>query len=113
VAIILPFFAQCQPAAPYVTEQFAVLDTSVRKKDLQQGKQLQPVSLFTEIQAGDIIIQGGFPGHAVIVMDVAADTAINKINPGGDLNPRYSANSHNSLIYSPEWTFSKKHFRRW
>jgi hypothetical protein len=38
VAIILPFFAQCQPAAPYVTEQFAVLDISVGKKDLQQGK---------------------------------------------------------------------------
>lgn len=34
-------------------------------------KEIQPVKKVTQIQAGDVFIQGGFPGHAVIVLDVA------------------------------------------
>ncbi len=33
-------------------------------------KELKPISII-EIRPGDVFIQGGFPGHAVIVMDVA------------------------------------------
>ena len=33
-----------------------------------------PKSDFKSIKAGDVLIQGGFPGHAVIVLDVAQHT---------------------------------------
>lgn len=93
-------------------------------------KQLKRVPVFGNIEPGDVLIKGGFPGHAVIVMDVAVDSAGEKVylmaqsympaqsihilvNPGNDLNPWYSMPDHNSFIYSPEWTFTTKNLRRW
>ena len=38
------------------------------------SKELQPVRNISEMQIGDIFIQGGFPGHAVIVIDMAENT---------------------------------------
>lgn len=119
------------PAAPsrnefdrYLEKVFACCGTASLEK------KLRPVPVFQEIKAGDVLIKGGFPGHAVIVIDVATDSADNKIylmaqsympaqdihilvNPDDELNPWYSATSPNPFIYSPEWTFSKKHLRRW
>ena len=43
------------------------------------SKQLNPVTDFSTIQPGDVIIRGGFPGHAVIVMDVATNASDEKI----------------------------------
>jgi hypothetical protein len=94
-------------------------------------KQLKQVRQFNEIQPGDVLIKGGFPGHAVMVMDVAADSSGKKIyllaqsympaqdihvlqNPvKKDLSPWYPVDKDNSLIHSPEWTFSAKELRRW
>lgn len=94
-------------------------------------KQLKPVPVFGDIAPGDVLIKGGFPGHAVIVMDVARDSTGEKIylmaqsympaqsihvlvNPMEErLNPWYSMPTANSFIYSPEWTFSPKNLRRW
>jgi hypothetical protein len=94
-------------------------------------KQLKAVPIFGDIQPGDVLIRGGYPGHAVIVMDVAADSSGGKIylmaqsympaqsihvlvNPMEEgLSPWYSMPDSNSLIYSPEWTFSPKNLRRW
>jgi hypothetical protein len=94
-------------------------------------KQLRRVPNFNEIQPGDVLIRGGFPGHAVMVMDVAADTSGRKIyvlaqsympaqeihilrNPlYDDLNPWFSVDDANPLIYTPEWTFRKTELRRW
>ena len=42
------------------------------------GRDLAPVTELTEMQIGDMFIDGGFPGHVVIVVDMAVDTA------GGD-----------------------------
>ncbi len=36
------------------------------------AKQLKPVR-FNEMKAGDVLIKGGFPGHAVMVMDMAVN----------------------------------------
>ena len=42
------------------------------------AKQLKPVE-FSGIRSGDVLIRGGFPGHAVMVMDVAVNAAGEKI----------------------------------
>ncbi len=94
-------------------------------------KQLRKVPVFSEIQPGDVLIRGGFPGHAVMVMDVAKDSTGRKIyllaqsympaqdihilrNPANQpANPWYPIDPDNSFIYSPEWTFSTKELRRW
>lgn len=95
-------------------------------------KQLRRVPVFNNIQPGDVLIKGGFPGHAVMVMDVATDSSGRKLyllaqsympaqdihilkNPMYEnLSPWYLAEKGNNLfIYSPEWTFSAKELRRW
>jgi hypothetical protein len=94
-------------------------------------KQLRPVKTIGQVEPGDVLIRGGFPGHAVMVVDVATDTSGKKIyllaqsympaqdihvlqNPMNKaLSPWYEAAGDNSMIYSPEWTFSPKELRRW
>ncbi|MEZ4827710.1 MAG: DUF4846 domain-containing protein [Bacteroidia bacterium] len=85
-------------------------------------KELQPVTDINEVQAGDVFIQGGFPGHAVVVVDVAENNETGKrifllaqsYMPAqemhvlrnyeeGALNPWYSAAP--GTVYTPEWTF--------
>ena len=41
-------------------------------------KQLKPVGDQHEMQPGDVFIKGGFPGHAMIVVDVAVNKTGNK-----------------------------------
>jgi hypothetical protein len=95
---------------------------------LQQ--QLKPVALGT-IQPGDVLIKGGSPGHAVIVIDVAENAAGNKIyllaqsympaqdvhllkNPSNDgLSPWYEVDAGNQQIITPEWPFTTGQLRRW
>jgi hypothetical protein len=98
---------------------------------LSLEKQLQRVVEFRTIQSGDVLIKGGSPGHAVMVMDIAVNKAGEKIyllaqsympaqnihvliNPGSsDLSPWYGVKTDNSFIYTPEWTFSPGQLRRW
>ena len=98
---------------------------------LSLEKQLRPVTGFETIQSGDVLIKGGSPGHAVIVMDVAVNNACKKIyllaqsympaqnihllkNPMNEgMSPWYEAKSDNSFIITPEWTFTPKQLRRW
>lgn len=42
------------------------------------SKQLKPIKIMA-MQAGDVLIKGGFPGHAVIVVDMAQNAAGQKI----------------------------------
>lgn len=90
-------------------------------------KQLKTKNL-QQIEPGDVFIRGGFPGHAVIVMDVAVNAAGNKIYllaqsymPAQNIhilkNPRspspwYSLNDE-ILIHTPEYTFSKSELKGW
>ncbi len=94
------------------------------------SKQLNPVKTFSEIQPGDVIIRGGFPGHAVIVMDVAVNDSGKKIfllvqsympaqdihvlkNPTNEnLSPWYELNGDH-IILTPEYSFTKKELMRW
>ena len=84
----------------------------------------------SSILPGDVLIRGGSPGHAAIVMDVAINNKGEKIyllansympaqdthiviNPGdGAISPWYTA-SDNRDIQLPEWTFTPNQLRRW
>lgn len=93
-------------------------------------KQLNPVVDFLTIKAGDVFVQGGFPGHAIIVVDVAINKKGQKVyllaqgyqpaqdihilnNPmNGAINPWYSVDT-TSLIITPEWRFNKQDLKTW
>lgn len=92
-------------------------------RNLPLKKELKKRSL-VKMEIGDVFIQGGFPGHAVTVVDMAEnpktgeklfllsqsympaqDMHILK-NPGEpSLNPWYSLNFGEELA-TPEWTFA-------
>jgi Domain of unknown function (4846) len=94
------------------------------------SKQLKPVKVFDELKPGDVLIKGGFPGHAVMVMDMAINKEGKKIyllaqsympaqdihiliNPGNTgLSPWYEVNTETS-IETPEWTFNTAQLKRW
>lgn len=93
-------------------------------------KELETIPL-KDIKAGDVFIKGGFPGHAVIVMDVAIhETTGDKCfmlaqsympaqnihilnNPNNsDLSPWYSVKECQNDVSTPEWTFSVNQLKR-
>ena len=93
------------------------------------SKELEPVEL-ENIQPGNVFIRGGFPGHAVIVLDVIENNDGDRkfmlaqsympaqelqvlINPNSDeLSPWYSLNEIKDKIYTPEWTFSRDQLKK-
>ncbi len=91
---------------------------------LSLSKELQPKQI-GNLAIGDIFIQGGSPGHAVIVVDVAVNSEMgSKLfllaqsympaqeihvlkNPNDkDLSPWYSTDFGEKLV-TPEWTFER------
>lgn len=84
----------------------------------------------TPVQPGDVFIQGGHPGHAVIAVDVASNTNgeqvfllaqsympaqeihVLKNLEDPDLSPWFKLNDGNELV-TPEWTFPWAQRKRW
>jgi len=82
-----------------------------------------------EMQIGDVLIQGGHPGHAVLVMDMVENEEGEKLfllaqsympaqnihllkNPSNDqLSPWYPIDANNTIT-TPEWDFSNKDLKR-
>lgn len=93
-------------------------------------KQLKPVTEFSSMQVGDVLIKGGFPGHAVIVADMAFNEKGYKVymlvqgyqpaqdmhvlvNPvNNELSPWYELNDLYHIL-TPEWKFIKQQLKRW
>lgn len=94
------------------------------------SQQLGVVRSAEEIAIGDVFIQGGFPGHVVLVVDVAfnsetgktafllcqsympaQDIHILKNLNDSDLSPWYTLGSTDTL-YTPDWTFLKDDLKR-
>ncbi len=92
--------------------------------------QLKPVKNIYEMKAGDVFIKGGYPGHAVMVVDMAENKPGDKIfllaqsyQPAQDihilvnpmnisLSPWYKLKDYDTL-YTPQWTFYKGQLRNW
>ena len=90
-------------------------------------KEMQPKRL-EDIEIGDVFIHGGFPGHAVLVVDLAADSDGNLLMllaqsymPAQDihilkntndkaLSPWFKVDFGQQLL-TPEWTFNKDEIR--
>lgn len=93
------------------------------------SKELVPTEI-AKIEPGNVFIKGGFPGHAVIVLDVVEDTSGDRkfmlaqsympaqelqvlINPNStEVSPWYSLGEIEDEVYTPEWTFSKDQLKR-
>ena len=93
------------------------------------AKQMHKVDALN-IKIGDVLIKGGFPGHAVIVMDMAKNDKGEKIfllaqsympaqdihilkNPeNSDLSPWYILNNQ-EIIHTPEYSFKNTEWKTW
>lgn len=91
---------------------------------------LKKVRSVSEVELGDVLIRGGSPGHAMIVVDVAMNDKGERLfmlaqsympaqdihlvqNPNdAALSPWYKAVTDEEII-TPEWTFSPADLRRW
>lgn len=84
--------------------------------------EMKPVKNVKDIKIGDLFIQGGFPGHAVIVVDLAKNSTghivfllaqsympaqdIHILKSPFPISPWYDIDFGNQ-IETPEWTFKK------
>lgn len=94
------------------------------------SKELQPVKM-NDMKIGDVFIVGGFPGHAVTVIDMAENPATGEKrfmlcqsympaqqvhvlkNPEADNgSPWYSIGSDHTELRTPEWTFPPNSLKR-
>ncbi|MGC4231712.1 MAG: DUF4846 domain-containing protein [Niabella sp.] len=91
-------------------------------------KQLKPVAV-KNIKPGDVFIKGGFPGHAMIVADVAKNKngktvymLAQSYMPAQDIhivkNPALPGSpwfevSEGTEVVTPEWTFLSTQLREW
>ncbi len=95
------------------------------------AKELKKVQNIQDLRLGDVFIQGGFPGHAVLVVDMARHSRTGEVlfllaqsyMPAQDihllknlnnsrLNPWYSIRQVREELETPEWTFKKNNLKR-
>ncbi len=115
--------ASYQSFRQYLDTVFTYAGTLSLSRDLRKVEKLE------EIQAGDVFIQGGSPGHAVLVVDVAATRTGAKLfllaqsympaqevhllkNPSDPaLSPWYAVDFGETLA-TPEWRFPRSSLKR-
>lgn len=95
---------------------------------LSLSKELKSVPV-NDMKIGDIFIQGGSPGHAILVTDMAVNEAGKKVfllsqsympaqetqilsNPNDSKNSPWYSVDFGSTLYTPEWTFSASDLKR-
>lgn len=107
----------------YLNMVFAYAGTLSLSKEMKQV----PIS---EMQAGDVFLEGGSPGHAIVVLDMAQNPKTGEklfilaqgytpaqdihilVNMGnGEGNPWYST-AFEGKLHSPEWTFTREQLYR-
>ena len=93
-------------------------------------RELKPVKM-ADLQIGDVFIKGGFPGHAILVADMAVNAAtgdkrfllVQSYMPAQDIhvlkNPNASdgspwyATDIGLQLETPEWNFQASQLKRW
>lgn len=93
------------------------------------SRELQSVNVMN-MKIGDVFIHGGFPGHAVLVTDMAVNSSGRKVflivqsympaqeihvlrNPESEeMGPWYPLDFGDEL-HTPEWTFANTELKRW
>ncbi len=106
----------------YLTMVFSYAGTLSLEKEMQKV-------LVKDMRIGDVFIQGGSPGHAVIIVDIAKNDNSQSIfllaqsyMPAQEIHvlknfnnqsvsPWYTAKNLETLM-TPEWTFTKNNLRR-
>ena len=95
---------------------------------LSLSRELRPVPL-AQVQPGDVLIHGGAPGHAVLVVDVAENPAthqkylllaqsympaqsIHVLHEGPKASPWFPINTAAADLITPEWTFGPQELAR-
>jgi hypothetical protein len=96
-------------------------------RSLEREMLALPVS---EMRVGDVLVQGGSPGHAVIVVDMARERATGRRvlllaqsympaqeihvlrNPGKPGMEAWYPLDFGDTLVTPEWTFARRHLRR-
>ena len=108
----------------YINNIFMYAGTASLEKELLSVK-------MGDIQIGDVFIKGGFPGHAILVIDVVENKTTNEKcfmvaqsympaqnihilnNPNSSSDsPWYYLSDCNSKIETPEWTFYPNQLKR-
>jgi hypothetical protein len=107
----------------YLNRVFGMCGTASLSKQL-------PATTDDKLVPGDLLLKGGFPGHAVMIVDMAINEAGEKIfllaqsympaqdihvlvNPADpNLSPWYRLGTE-SIIETPEWTFNNNQFKTW
>ncbi len=88
------------------------------------SRECRPIDDRTDLSIGDLFVEGGFPGHAVIIVDMVMNRRTGKKlfllaqsympaqevhilvnNSEPDLSPWYEADSLQGELQTPEWTF--------
>jgi len=107
----------------YLTNVFMYAGTASLEKEMQK-------QAIENMKAGDVFIQGGFPGHAIIVIDVAKHIEsgqkifllaqsympaqsihiLNNFN-NEELSPWYTTD-FGAQLQTPEWTFERQSLKR-
>jgi hypothetical protein len=92
------------------------------------SRELVPVADPSKTEIGDVFIRGGFPGHAVLVADLAENAKGERVfllvqsympaqeihvlgNPRSAMDPWYAAEDPGPLK-TPEWTFERNELKR-
>lgn len=94
------------------------------------SRELTPVAL-SDISIGDVLIKGGFPGHAILVIDQAANASTGEtrvllaqsympaqdmhvlINPADPARGGWYRIEPGKDVVTPEWTFRPSELKRW
>jgi hypothetical protein len=95
---------------------------------LSLQKELMPVSV-RDLEVGDVIVEGGSPGHAVLIVDAAENPNKGRlyllgqgfmpaqefsilVNPGCSATSPWYEVSSSGNIHTPEWNFKRPFFGR-